>query len=156
LASEKALTRNTAPSWIASPLMFNEEAPHPTSNLAVRQAIMTAVDPVGWNKAANGGRGVTTTSTVVKDGLCYDWATESMVPKPAGDVAKAKSMLLAAGYTAGADGKLSKDGKPLEITVLGQTAQNSGPEYVAEQIRQTGAAVTLKQEALNFTTLWVA
>ena len=58
-------------------------------------------------------------STIVSDEVpCYDPKTKELLPSSPGDTAKARSILLAGGWTAGPDGKLQKGGKPLRLDVL--------------------------------------
>ena len=52
--------------------------------------------------------------------------------------------------TAGADGKLSREGKPLHLEVLSTSLLSSGPEYIAEQFNKMGAdAVVVPSDNTN-------
>lgn len=141
LSSKKALP------YTADPLQFNEDPARAPSELAVRQAISTAVDPASWNQAMNNGEGVVSTSVVTPNAPCFDPQTSGLMPKP--DLERAKTILRNAGWAQDGAGKFSKNGKPLAIKVLGNNTQGSGPEYVLDTVTRLGATATL--ERLDFT-----
>jgi peptide/nickel transport system substrate-binding protein len=149
LAADKSVDTYKAQAFVAHLMVFNEDVGHPTADEAVREALMTAVDPQGWNEAAYKGFGLVTPSIVTPDGLCYDPATEKLVPTPAGDVNKARSILVADGFSPGADGMLQKGGTPLSIVVTAYDGQNSGPEYLAAQFNSAGIQVDLRKTEYN-------
>jgi peptide/nickel transport system substrate-binding protein len=110
---------------------------------AVREAVMTAVDPNEYNSAAYGGRGRVPTGGFLVDGVrCYDASLGQLMPQHS--VAKARQVLAAAGYVEGTDGKFSKNGNPLILQVLGQQLARPGAEYLSETLSAAGFTTTLQ------------
>jgi len=144
LLADRSVTHASAFSFSAEYLIFNEDPNHPTGDEKVREAIMVAVDPAGYNQAALGGRGRSASGLFMPGTRCYSSGTAALMPSSPGDVNKARSMLLAYGYQLSADGRLQRSGKPLTLMVVGNTTQNSGPEYIADQLTKMGATVTLR------------
>lgn len=141
LSSNSALELTKNPSYAPYTLQINEAALRPGADIVVRQAMLTAVDAKGWNKAAFSGSGVLSTNFQANPGgLCYSDLSAIM---PKSSASAAKQILLKAGYTIGSDGKLQKDGKDLTITLVGSTATAGGPEYMANQLEQAGFHVVL-------------
>ncbi|HET6309888.1 MAG TPA: ABC transporter substrate-binding protein [Candidatus Nitrosotalea sp.] len=138
LIADKTLAHAQAPVSTSQIMVFNQAPGHVTVDQTVREALMTAIDPSAYCKAANSGYCVPTTSYLAKSALCFDPKTASMLPKP--DIAAAKAILTKAGYTA-VNGVMTKDGKPLTINLLGGTFQNSGPDYLLAQFQSLGANV---------------
>jgi peptide/nickel transport system substrate-binding protein len=60
------------------------------------------------------------------------------------DPEKAKALLAEAGYTPGADGIMTKDGKPLALTLL-YNGQSRLPEILQQQLKGIGIDVKLQQ-----------
>lgn len=143
LVADKSLTQAGFFSQTPEFLLFNHDSSRITADKTVRQALMAAIDPKAWNVAANNGYGTATTAIMPRVRGCGESVTGPLVPNPAGDTDKARSMLLAAGWTAGSGGKLQKDGKPLSIAVLMPELAAAGPEYVAAQLEKMGATTTL-------------
>ncbi len=85
-------------------------------DIKVREAIAAAMDRDKVLATGAGGLGVVNWSTLPPPAFGYDPSVESLVPHH--DVAKAKSLLTDAGYTFGADGIATKDGKRLELSLL--------------------------------------
>jgi peptide/nickel transport system substrate-binding protein len=140
LLAEKSLTSVAAHSYASYPLVFNELPGHPTAELAVRQALATAIDPKAWNQAAYQGRGILTTSPMASNTDCYDPSTAKLLPTPS--LEKAKQVLAAAGYTAGSNGQLQRGGKVLSIHFIGTTQLfTNGPEYLVDVFHNLGLAV---------------
>src|SRR5262249_2114235 len=96
-----------------------------------------------YDAAANAGRGRPADSMLMPGARCYE-SEAKLMPKPAGDVNKARSILLGAGYSVGPDGILQKDGKRLTLTVVGNVVENAGPEYIGTQLTKMGASVSTK------------
>lgn len=151
LKADKSLIYQTRHSYYAGPMLINQLPGHPAQDISVRKAIITAFDPQAWNQAAYNGGGTLTTSFVTRDGQCYDPATEKLAPKPS--VTAARQILKDAGYTLGADGKFTKNGQPLALTVLTINTLGSAPEYLAQVLESAGFTVTLNNaDALTFPT----
>jgi len=124
------------------PLVMNQLPGHPTSDPQVRRAIMMAIDPKAWAQAAFPGVPVSLGPSLFTPGApCYDPATKALVPKY--NLAAAKQVLLNDGYTQGSNGKLSKDGQTLSVTVLGTPGLwGQGQAYTAAQLSSLGMNVT--------------
>lgn len=153
LLANKQLKTFVAHGFEAYPLAFNERPGHPTADDAVREALMTAIDAKAWNQAAYAGRGVVSSSFMTPTSVCFDPATRSLIPSPS--VARAKSILQAAGYTLDANGKFEKGGKPLVIKLIGtDQLYGNGPEYVAAQWSQVG--VSVDSQITDYATFRVA
>jgi len=92
---------------------FNNENPLFTDQ-RVRQALNYGLDKKAIIDQIVGGQGIWSTSEI----LAGTWAYNSNVNKYEYDVAKAKSLLDAAGWKVGASGVREKDGKPFKFTLL--------------------------------------
>ncbi len=101
----------------AGQMYFNQIASNPTSDPAVRKALIQAVNLDDLTQVITAGNGVRATSLVaVEPRACvYDSVAGNI---PDFDLTAAKATLDAAGWTAGADGKRSKDGKPLNLRLV--------------------------------------
>lgn len=88
---------------------LNDRPNHLFGDLAVRKAWLYVIDHDGVVKAATAGQGTPIYGDLPPASWAYD---PSATPAyPAQDVAKAKAMLAAAGWTPGSDGILQKNGK---------------------------------------------
>lgn len=119
----------------------------PTNDVAVRKAIMYAVDKPGAIKAADAGVFAPSNTPLQKGMTGYDASLETSYSY---DPAKAESTLQAGGWTK-AGGFWQKDGKRLSLTI---TAISSVPEYplIAQAIqgylRKVGMDVKIQQLAV--------
>jgi peptide/nickel transport system substrate-binding protein len=124
----------------------------PTSDPAVRKAIMYAVDKAGAIKVADNGVFAPSNTPLQKGMTGYDSSLENSYTY---NPAKAEATLQAGGWTK-VGGIYQKDGKPLAITI---TAISSVPEYplIAQAIqgylRTVGMDATVTQLA---TPAWLA
>jgi ABC-type transport system substrate-binding protein len=141
LLSDKSITHYTAFKMTAQLLWFNLAPARPGSDIAVRQALITALDTKSYTLAANGGRGKAATSVVPTGAPCYDPGTAKLVPTPSVD--KAKQILTSAGYTL-SNGKFQKDGKALVVNLISDGTQGAGPEYIVNTWNQLGIGSTLQ------------
>jgi peptide/nickel transport system substrate-binding protein len=142
LQADKSLVGKVSNSFYNNTLIFNQLATRPTSDQTVRQALASAVDPGAWNQAANQGNGIISPSFLQSKADCFDSSTQALrVANPSPDTAKA--VLLAAGWTAGPDGMLQKDGKPLSVQLVSTTINGlgNGGEYLVSQWRKAGIGV---------------
>jgi peptide/nickel transport system substrate-binding protein len=117
---------------------LNQIPGHPTSDLAVRQALITAIDPKAFLQAAFGGHGRVSSSFITADTPCYNAGVTKLAPKPS--VSAAQKILTDAGWTL-ASGKLTKAGQPLTVKFVGSQVFNTGPEYIQTQWSQLGVDV---------------
>lgn len=117
----------------ADAISFNERKGRPFADERLRRAVAHAIDPEGFTKAASFGLGEATRTFITPNMNCHTPENEQLTP--AYDVDQAKAELEAAGYGPGGD--------ELTIEMLGYDVQNSGPEYMADAIRQLGVKVNL-------------
>jgi peptide/nickel transport system substrate-binding protein len=148
LSNQKdALTETVSAGYAPYTLQINEAPGRPGTDMKVRQAMLTALDPNAWNQAALAGTGTVSSNFQANPGgPCYTDLTPIM-PKP--DPNAAKQILLDAGYTPGADGHMQKDGQPLTITVLGSTTNGSSTEYMGSALEQAGFKTVLNVTDYN-------
>lgn len=140
LLAEKTLSHRQALVYSPWILMMNEAAGRPTADQQVRHAIMESIDQKGWTQAALGGLGVTSPSILGTKAICYE-DTSKLVPPVS--VPAARATLQAAGYTGGATGPLTKEGKPLAVHVVSTAQEGQGGEYIVSQLQQAGFTATL-------------
>ncbi|MDQ2739394.1 MAG: ABC transporter substrate-binding protein [Actinomycetota bacterium] len=126
---------------------FNETAGRPGADPKVREALATGTDIAQIMKVAVAGKGGPSKGAItLAPNPCHaDTVTANL---PAFDVAKAKSMLDAAGWAVGGNGIRAKAGKPLAMTFLylpefGQ-AVTAAAELLASQWKALGVDVALK------------
>jgi peptide/nickel transport system substrate-binding protein len=141
LQGDRSLTNRSSHSYYTYPMYMNHDAGRPASDPALRQALMTAIDPKAFNQAAYSGLGTVSSSFLTPDAQCYDPNTTKLAPSPS--VGKARSILSSAGYTTDSSGRLMKGGQPITLKVLGFPQLQSGPEYVLNQLQQLGIAASL-------------
>ncbi|MBT2265359.1 ABC transporter substrate-binding protein [Rhodococcus erythropolis] len=127
----------------AGQMYFNQIASNPTSDPAVRKALIQAVNLDDLTQVITAGRGVRATSLVgVEPRACvYDSVAGNI---PDFDLTAAKATLDAAGWTAGADGKRSKDGKPLNLRLVydgTDDPRNAAAELAQSAWSELGATV---------------
>jgi peptide/nickel transport system substrate-binding protein len=139
LQNDRSFTQKRTHSFASYTVYFNAFPPHPTADPQVRRALMAALDEQGWNQAANFGLGTLSASFLEPGTVCYDATTAKVYPT--GGPAKAKAILEAAGYSAGSDGKLQRNGQPLVVTAVGGNTLNHGPEYAVNQYASAGITV---------------
>jgi peptide/nickel transport system substrate-binding protein len=141
LRSDKSLELRALPSYQVNPMYINEAPGHPGSDIKVREALITAIDPKLYLEAL-GQPGTLSTSIVTPNVPCYDAATASLAPKPS--VAQATRILESDGYKM-SGGKLYKNGQPLTIDFPVRSGFGSAAEYMASAFEQMGATVKFQQ-----------
>jgi peptide/nickel transport system substrate-binding protein len=143
IAADTTLTHKAAHGYFAIDILFNEQEGRPGMDQAVRQALATTINPTDFGKAAYYASTVTT-SYLAPDAQCFDPTTKSLIPEA--NPAKAKQIMIDAGYQLGPDGKfLDKAGNPLTINVAGSLNQNNGPDYLADRFMAAGFDVNLNK-----------
>lgn len=123
----------------------------PQTSPAVRQAIAAAIDRAQVNQLAYYGRGVAISPTFAlpdrdKNFIDPRFPVEPMTP----DVAKAKSLLEADGWSLGADGIYAKNGKKLSMTVIvtsGYTDYIAALDIMKQQLAKAGIEIKPQQQA---------
>lgn len=151
LANDKTLKHTVAQGPVPFPIYFNHDSSKITSDPMVRKAIMQVVDRQAWNVAANFGHGVLSSSFISPEAECFDPGTAKLLP--AYSTTDAMATLKADGYTADSSGKLTKNGKTLDITILSYASTNNGPEYLGAQLNKIGINTKVDiVELVTFTT----
>jgi peptide/nickel transport system substrate-binding protein len=109
----------------------------PTDDVRVRQAILYAVDQDKLNKGTLRGAYTAAHNFLTPTTPGYAKAVDTMY---AYDPAKAKSLLDQAGWTAGPDGTRSKNGQPLTLDILIQTANGFDlpTQFVVNALKEVG------------------
>jgi peptide/nickel transport system substrate-binding protein len=142
----KKLFKRDVPAALGE-LWFNQNAGQPGADEHVRLALTQALDLQQIGKVVTGGTGAPVTSLVIPGtSPCTGDTVTKALPKH--DVAAAKAALDAAGWTAGAGGTRTKDGKKLALTYVYPSnagpGMASGAELVHQQWQAIGVEVTLK------------
>lgn len=111
---------------------------------AMRQALNWAVDKDAINQRILGGNGVVSWVNVAPQTYFYD-ATVANAAKHSQDIAKANSILDAAGWTKGADGIRAKGGVTANVTMCTTTKQSriDTLNLVAGWLNQIGVKATV-------------
>jgi peptide/nickel transport system substrate-binding protein len=118
----------------------------PTNDVAVRRAILYAVDKVGVIQLADAGAHPVSNTPLSKGMIGYDASLETLYPY---DPAKAAAMLKAAGWTKPGE-FWEKDGKRLTLTI---TAISTSTEYpllaqaIQGYLRKAGMDASVQQMA---------
>ncbi|MCD9153909.1 ABC transporter substrate-binding protein [Aeromicrobium duanguangcaii] len=122
----------------ADSIVFNQRPGAPFADERLRRVAAQAIDATSYTKAASFdvGEAVDTLATPNMD--CYVESNGEIGLKLDKDQAKAD--LEAAGYGPG--------GKELSVRLLGYDLQNSGPEYVADALRELGIKVDITNGTL--------
>jgi peptide/nickel transport system substrate-binding protein len=140
LSSAGNLTMSTFPGISETWMVINAQK---IPDVNVRKAISAAVDRDAIVSAIASGYAELNWSAVPTIVPGYDKSVESSVPHY--DVDAAKKFLTDAGYTAGGDGVVTKDGKPLEFEILAQ-AEDPWPalaQLIQDQLSQVGIKTTI-------------
>jgi peptide/nickel transport system substrate-binding protein len=140
LASEKSLSQRTISVRTVNPVFINQAPGRVASDIKVRQALITAIDPKLY--AAALGQPATLSPTIVTPNVaCFEQDTAKLAPTPS--VSAATKVLEDDGWTMNG-GKLSKNGKPLVLSFPAEQGYGSGAEYMANAWQQMGATVNLQ------------
>lgn len=137
-----------------SPYLTLNTSKAPFDDINVRQAFNYAVDKETLIKVAALGAGV------VQNGPCSStqfgcWSAAQENFGYGFDLEKAKSLMGEAGYTAGADGVLEKDGEPLALTLLTDANRVKIAEFLQQQYQALGVKVEIQtvEGSIMFDTL---
>jgi peptide/nickel transport system substrate-binding protein len=117
----------------------------PFDDVKVRQAFNYAVDKENVIKVVVNGDAIPQYGPLSPDMFGYSKIAEQVGYKF--DLAKAKALMKDAGYVAGADGMLSKDGKPLKVTML--CTSTALPQVLQQQYKALGVDVVLSSLEAN-------
>jgi peptide/nickel transport system substrate-binding protein len=151
LLSDPTVANQRIQLFLANPLVFNQLANHPTADPAVREALITAIDPRSVLAAVGGPRyGINSSSFVTPTAQCYDPNTARLLPRP--DLGRARAILTNAGYTL-VDGKMTRNGKPLTIAYAQGHDFDPIPDYLVKQWSDLGVTVTSN---VTDTSTWIS
>ena len=127
-------------------MWFNHVAERPGSDPAVRTALTQALDLGELQRVLSSGQGTAATTFAAAAPVACPGDSISAA-LPTGGLAAAQATLDGAGWTAGADGVRSKDGRPLTLTFVYNTGLGSGGAAAAElataRWKELGADVTV-------------
>lgn len=124
---------------------YNHASGHPTSDPAVRMALTRGIDLAQLEKILTSGHGAPATTLATADPTACPGNSVSGA-LPTYDVAAANKLLDDAGWTKGSSGTRSKNGQPLTIRFIYDTAIGAGvasaAELAVQQWQQLGIKVT--------------
>ncbi|GGN22729.1 ABC transporter substrate-binding protein [Streptomyces fuscichromogenes] len=133
----------------------NQRAGRPTADLAVRSALVESLDLNELVAVSTSGQGRAATGLAIGTPMTCPAVNDVQNLLPSYDMKAAKAALDKAGWTLGSDGKRSKNGKQLQLTVRYAPEASAGAKPAAELIAQAwtrlGVGVTLKSD--TFATL---
>jgi len=119
------------------------------SKLPVRQAIAYALDRATIARLGEGGQQQPANQTGVITPTFQSWS-DSSIPVPNNDPAKAQQILNSAGYKKGSDGIYrSPSGQPLSFTIKtisGYSDWDSSLQIIAQELKAVEIAVTVQDE----------
>jgi peptide/nickel transport system substrate-binding protein len=124
---------------------MNTRAGHPFADENVRKAFSYALDKTSIVNTATDGLGHTLWGDIPPASWAFD---ESNVVKYTQDVAKANSLLDAAGWVKGADGIRVKNGKRFSYDFCvrsGKPQRKKANEIIADQVRAIGMELKVKE-----------
>jgi peptide/nickel transport system substrate-binding protein len=133
---------------------YNHGAGRVTGDPRVRKALTQALDLAQLRKVLTSGHGTAATMLAANEPVACPGDSVSRA-LPAGDPQAANALLDEAGWTKGGDGRRTKGGKPLALTLLYQNNNGSGGDAAAElAVRQWKAiGVEATAHSQNETTL---
>ena len=143
LKGNKDLTVIQHPEWSGFHLTMNRDYPEFFGDLETRQGLSHALNRQAMVDAILFGNGDPTYGPFPKTDRQYEKGVEDFNQY---DVEKAKAKLAEAGWVAGADGVLERDGTRFEFTyvVEDESTQKLVAEAVAQQFKEVGVIANLK------------
>jgi peptide/nickel transport system substrate-binding protein len=127
---------------------MNERAGHPFSDVLVRRAFAYALDKDSIVQAAKGNTGVSLWGDITPASWAYDAAAQV---KYAQDVNKAKSLMQQAGWTIGANGIATKNGKKFSYKLrvrAGKPDRLKAAQIISDQVKAIG--MDLQPDPVDF------
>jgi peptide/nickel transport system substrate-binding protein len=133
---------------------YNHAAGRPTADAKVRRALTQALDLGQLRKVLTSGQGTAATTLAANEPIaCPGDSVSAAVPPH--DVQAAGALLDEAGWVKGGDGRRTKAGRPLTLTLLyennGGSSGDAAAELAAAQWKAIGVEATVKSQ--NETTL---
>ncbi|MBB5977527.1 ABC transporter substrate-binding protein [Kribbella solani] len=144
VAARKLPSVNTQ---LPAELLFNQAAGRPAADLAVRTAIVQALDLAKIGKVLSGDKGEPLRQILQGGVPNYCPGNTVQGNLPATDVAAAKAALDKAGWTVGADGIRAKNGRQLAFVMIYKFTSGqptAAAELIQEQLKAIGVKVTPK------------
>ncbi len=139
--------------FIGQEIAFNESDGEAVADVAVRRALIAALDLPALAKVDSAGLGEPANGLIADPKICTGDTMRGFTP--AYDPEGAAAALDAAGWTAGLDGVRSKDGKRLEISFIypnEDATTAASAEYIADAWRRLGADVRLNEQSFDQTS----
>ena len=137
-------------SIIGLELTFNQAGGEPTADVAVRRALVAALDLNQTAKVSTGGMGGPANGLLTDPKIC---AGDTLGPnKPAFDPAAAASALDVAGWAVGSGGIRSKGGEALKVSFVydNEDSENSATaEYIRSAWAKVGVQVELNGQSFD-------
>jgi peptide/nickel transport system substrate-binding protein len=157
IGSNKKLTYVNTPALTASLFTCANAAmgcTGPQTDPAVRQAIYYGIDRTQLNKLAGGGFAAPASPTMLLPDRDASWIADpnNVTAPQTADVAKATSILTAAGYTKGSDGIFAKNGQRVSLTVqvvAGWSDFISAISVMTTELKAVGIELKSTQLAYN-------
>ena len=141
---DPALRVLTYPVLVANAIIFNPHRP-PFDDARVREAVSLSLDRARIVRAALAGFGVPAAGPVSPD-------NPLAAPAPAADrdTARADSLLDAAGWTRGADGRRQRGGRPLDFDLLTVgSGENAVEQLVQADLAARGIRMEIRQREMG-------
>jgi peptide/nickel transport system substrate-binding protein len=127
---------------------MNERAGHPFNDVLVRRAFAYALDKDSIVQAAKGNTGVPLWGDITPASWAYDANAQVKYKQ---DVAKAKSLMQQAGWTIGANGIATKNGKTFSAKLrvrAGKPDRLKAAQIIADQVKAIG--MDLQPDPVDF------
>lgn len=138
--------------FIGNELVFDESAGEAVADVAVRRALVGALNLPDLATIDTGGLGGPANGLIADPKIC---AGDTMKGNtPAYDLAGSRSALDAAGWIAGAGGVRSKDGKRLSVSIIyaNEPTNSATAQYIAAQWKKLGVDLKLNEQSFDQTS----
>lgn len=139
--------------FIGQEVAFNHADGEAVADVAVRRALIAALDLPALAKVDSAGLGQPANGLIADPKICTGDTMKGFTP--AHDPKAAAAALDAAGWTAGAGGVRSKDGKRLEILFVypnEDATTAASAEFIADAWKRLGADVKLSEQSFDQTS----
>lgn len=137
LGNQAGVAEVAKPTYTMFMITMNGRAERPTSDIAVRRALASAIDRQVLADILTDSRDVPLAiSNVVSTQRCYAPETEDELRPP--DPDQARQVLEDAGFSLGGDGVYERDGERLEVTILASSELGPASEHLLNSFREVG------------------
>jgi peptide/nickel transport system substrate-binding protein len=139
---------------VANVSLFPNLTVAPLNNVAVREAISYAIDRSKVSKVGEYGYEPPASQDGIVSPTFSSWVSKSVKKKLGSgyNVAKARSVLKAAGYKLGSDGFFSKDGDELKLSIITNGDFSdwvADVQIIAQELRRVGIDATAETPSAN-------